>query len=1348
MKHVWMMILCLVAAPLLMAKEIPDALAEWQDWLSHEQGYRDCPFLAEATAGQRGNHLCAWPHRLAINIQQESGRFDITWQVIEAGWVQLPGDDTSWPQQVMVNGQAIEVQKHRSGPRIYLSPGTHRISGRFVWQSRPESITVPAAVADIQLTLDQQQVGFPVRENQQLWLGEAVNEQQVEANSLDMTVNRLIIDGHPMTVFVAIDLQVSGVARDENLGRILSEQYQITRVAGDYNAWVDPAGELWVQLKPGYGEVLIGMNILGWPDQLVFEPTGEVWPEQEIWAYQDNKNIRLTQIEGVTPVNPEQSWSRWEEVPNYLLNQGDVLRISEQKRGTLNQSEQLTLNREAWLSFDGQGYRTKDQIYGEKFGSWRLNASDGLQLLSAKSEGENLLITRSEDGQQGVELRKPAVELTIDGETGDQLLRQINGWDISFESINTRLYLPHGYLALAAWNVDSNDNVWLDQWRLWDIFIIMLLTVLSFKIIGPKAAGLAFITLILGYHEFNMPVYAWGNLILALALVAWVPKGRWLRLFQSYAVISLAALVLWVIPHLVHQARLSLHPQLEQISGAVKPSKELIKKVSGSRSLNKVYAQSYNVQNAIQSEADFAMEEQGKITVTGSRMKRADTLNRYQTDALIQAGKGTPEWRHNSVDLEWDGPITAEQNYRLIVVPPWMRVIWRVLLIMASVGWLWAIASHMKRLFTGRQKTLATSLVWLLLVGLSPAALAADFPPEPLMKELQSRLFQPPECQGACASVEHAQVSASGQQLEVLMKWHALADVAVPIPQSADWFVTAVQVDGTAMPGRIQHNNNQWIALDEGIHLVKLTGRLAKRNTIALRFPEIPGVVEARADDWQFAGLDGLQLTSSTLQLLATNPAATSAEGSAQATDIKPFVKLTRTLLFDDQWTVMNNALRVAPEQGVLSLSLPLMNSEFPLEKVQLDEQGAVQVNLGPDDDHYGWRSRLERVSELQLVAADDAHYLEEWRLMASPQWHIELSGVPLVADPSVLQDTDDYFMHIYLPRPGEQLDVSVSRPEAVDGAVLSVDQVDTAYTVGKRTTKAKTTITYRATQGGQFRVNLDPEAVVKSVTFDGVESNLSNENGVVTVSYLPGSHTVNIEWHVNQALSALYKTPVIALEDNYSNLNQSVQLPRDRWVLYGSSTGVGPAFLYWGELLVFIILAVLFSRMQHSPLKTWQWLVLGCAFGTYSWTSFTLVVVWLYFISWKQRFTGFDSHAKNTLLQWFALLFSVVALGVLAVAVAYGLLSYPDMGVAGSRSSAYHLHWYLDQGQQALPAISVLTVHLWWYKLLILLWSIWVSFALLGWIKTLFQGFSADHWWPKFKRKSKTKDDNEQPSA
>ncbi len=83
-------------------------------------------------------------------------------------------------------------------------------------------------------------------------------------------------------------------------------------------------------------------------------------------------------------------------------------------------------------------------------------------------------------------------------------------------------------------------------------------------------------------------------------------------------------------------------------------------------------------------------------------------------------------------------------------------------------------------------------------------------------------------------------------------------------------------------------------------------------------------------------------------------------------------------------------------------------------------------------------------------------------------------------------------------------------------------------------------------------------------------------------------------------------------------------------------------------------------------------------------------------------------------------------------------VVSYPDMGVAGQNASASKLYWYLDSGVDLLPQITLFSVHLWWYKLLILLWSIWVSFAVLDWLKKLLMSLNKEDWWPKFKTKKK----------
>ena len=1340
MKHIALFILLTVFYNNTFSNEIPAGLKPWESWVQYQQEFRDCPYFYNQYAGQKATHVCAWPQELSIDIETNKARFSIDWEVLEDSWIPLPGDAHSWPQSVAVDATAVTVQNKDDVPRIFLTPGRYNVSGEFDWVKRPESIRIPDVLTDIRLQLDDQLVLFPEREDGELWLGENNDNEELQANTVEFEVNRLIIDGHPMTMFMAIDLFVSGAARTETLGTISTDLLNITGISGDLSAYMDDQGNLLAQLKPGNWEMNLTFKITGWPEQIAFNPQGEFWPKQEIWAYQDNKNIRLTQIEGVTPINPEQSFSRWDQVPNYLLNAGDTFTINEQKRGTLNQSEQLSLYRELWLSFDGKSFRSKDQISGAKLGSWRLNAQPGFQLLNANSHDETILITQSENSQQGVELRRPQVDLQVSGEFPSNQLHHISNWQASFDDITTELYLPHGYMALATRNVDDTRNVWVEKWRLWDIFVVMLLTAFTFRFIGIKSAVAAFFALLLGYHEINMPLAAWAGVIIAAALLHLKPTGRIGTLVRSYAFVSALVLLVGLIPFVIGQLRLSLYPQLnpssipmQQLAGKSAPASFAKKKAAD---LNQVYSQTYNRANALpiqQYESDI--EEQSTITVTGSRIRQSDLLNHYQKDAILQAGKGTPQWRFNSVRLQWDGPITAEQNFSLYLLTPAMSVIWRVLLVVTSLLWFVMLLKHMIPR-TKPAQTAATSMVFLLLF--SGAISAQQFPPDNMLLDLQKRIYERAPCDPSCASLETTTVSASDNEMQMILDYHALEDVIIPLPHSDAWHLSEITVNGNDNPYRVRRKNQPWIAVEAGINRVRLKGVLANKNNISVIFPMRSGNIRTKSDNWQFAGLDGHVLNNNTLQLITSSRSNSTEE--SKTTNYKAFVKVTRGLSFDDQWRLYTTVERIAPQEGVINMAIPLAPNERPYDKLQRNEDGDILVSMAPDQESFSWRSVIDRTESITWQAAQNASYLEVWDFISAPQWHVTIDGLPMITPNSDTYDPDDFFTHVYMPRPGESLTAEISRPQAVAGDILSIESINTIFTVGKRTTKADTTIKYRATQGGSFQVKLDPNADVKKVTYDGVESNLVNEDGLVDIGFLPGQHNVVIEWHMNSALSSLHSTPIISVEKDYTNLTQTIRVPRNRWLLWGSSEGVGPAFLYWGELVIFVVIAFFLARLPYSPLKFWQWLVLGFAFGTFSWLALTVVSIWLFFLNWKKQFKGFESHNKNVLLHWFTLFASGISIIVLISAVAFGLLSYPDMGISGQNAYGSQLQWFLDNGQGDIPAIQVLSLPLWVYKALILIWATWISFALINWLKLLITGLGKDHWWFRFKKRSKKK--------
>ena len=88
---------------------------------------------------------------------------------------------------------------------------------------------------------------------------------------------------------------------------------------------------------------------------------------------------------------------------------------------------------------------------------------------------------------------------------------------------------------------------------------------------------------------------------------------------------------------------------------------------------------------------------------------------------------------------------------------------------------------------------------------------------------------------------------------------------------------------------------------------------------------------------------------------------------------------------------------------------------------------------------------------------------------------------------------------------------------------------------------------------------------------------------------------------------------------------------------------------------------------------------------------------------------------------------FSIAALGVLVSAIPYGLLGEPDMGMINGYAG---LPWFVDRTAATLPQPFVLSVSIWFYKLAMLLWALWLSFALLRWLPWAWRQYASEGVW------------------
>ena len=179
--------------------------------------------------------------------------------------------------------------------------------------------------------------------------------------------------------------------------------------------------------------------------------------------------------------------------------------------------------------------------------------------------------------------------------------------------------------------------------------------------------------------------------------------------------------------------------------------------------------------------------------------------------------------------------------------------------------------------------------------------------------------------------------------------------------------------------------------------------------------------------------------------------------------------------------------------------------------------------------------------------------------------------------------------------------------------------------------------------------------------------------------------------------------------------------------MLYVFGPGVGPTILYWGELLLFVGVAWLLGRTRLTPLTTRDWLLLGLGLSTFSWLALSVFIVFVAVFEWRTRHAAPADAQRFNLLQVGSGCLAVIALLAVVTAVPKGLLAHPDMRILPDSGE---LAWFVDQSSATLPSPGVLSVSLWWYKIAMLAWALWLSFALTRWTRWAWGVFASHGLW------------------
>lgn len=1314
---------------------VPAELKDWREWVLKDKEYRDCPFHFDRGGKQRGDFVCAWPGRLQLTVSSSNARFTQQWTVYaDEQWIALPGGSDYWPDRVTANGRVVEVVARGNVPSVRMTPGTYEIAGRFEWDERPGVLSLPPATGLITLTVDGRKVERPELNRNGVFLGERKRDIRV-VDSVKTEVHRLVTDDVPARLITQLQIDVSGSVREEMFGPILPGGFVPLNLQSQLPARLEADGNLRMQVRPGRWTVFVSARGPAVLDAITRQEVGTNLPAAEIWSYQSNDRLRVTAAEGLPPVDPMQVQvpTNWRTYPAFRVDPGATFRVTERSRGVVSPSNELALERTIWLDFDGKGFVVLDAIRGVMRRDWRLDMAAPYALLTAREFEDNLLITNGEQpGHTGVELRQTSVDLNALGRVNKRGAMPVTGWQARFGSVNATLNLPPGSKLLAAPGVDDARGSWVSQWQLLDFFLVLIITIAVWRLLGRAAGVIALLALVLSFHELNAPGWLWLNLLAAIALMRVAPVGRLRQLVSGYQLLSAAALVIALVPFVANQLRIALYPQLEpqynqyQLYDRALPTSAPVEVITQA-------AEKAAVRSRPAAE-DGLIEE---MVVTGA--KRSYDFERYAPNAMVQAGPGIPTWRWNSYSLNWSGPVDAGQAMRLFVMPRWLVSALRVAEVALLLLFAAAIAAEILQrrwrlpggVHIGRMNVTSIVAVGVVasLVAASPPA-NAELPDADLLRQLEQRLLEPPDCVPRCAELVSADVSVTGNTVSMDLGIHAMEDVAIPLPGSRQgWRPQAILLDGVTGARVVRGSNDAlWLHVPSGQHQVELSGAVPGVDSLEIPFQTPPRVVSVRSDGWFVAGVKDRRLLSGSLQLTRLQTAEDGNESVRwESSRFPTFARIERTVELDLDWRVTTIVHRVAPVQGALTLDVPLLEGESIISGNFTVNDGRVLVSMDPQQASVSWTSNLQRKSPLTLTSEKGGSWKEVWRFAVGNVWTARFDGIP---ESNTGDNVSDVRIATFDPRGGEQLMMSAMRPEAAEGSTLAFDSVNLDVRHGTRSSDVTLALQYRSTRGAQHRLHIPSDAEVTSVRIDGRLQTLRADNGELTVPILPGQHGVEVQWRKAGAMGLKTTTPAIDIGAPASNIELSLTKPRDRWLLATSGPKLGPAVLYWSELAVLILFALILGRVGLTPLKSRHWLLLGVGFSTFSWPVLAVVVAWLLACGARERWDIDVNWWRFNTVQIFIGGLTVVALLSVVAALPQGLLGTPDMHVTGHNSHGSVLSWFADSSSMALPLATVISVPLWIYKALILAWALWLSFALLRWLPWVWQCFSRHGYW------------------
>ncbi|CAM2010770.1 hypothetical protein [Acanthopleuribacter pedis] len=1309
----------------------PSELAQWRDWILYAHPEAACPEADDQT-------VCAWPSRLVLDLTQSGGTFEQTWTLYRDMAVPLPGNSRIWPREVRAAGKAIPVipspDAHVDAgavhvPTVYLQAGTTTLRGSFTWTSSPTQLPIPAATGLLDLNLEGRPVPEPRRENNGTLVLSGRRTQANQIDSLDIYVSRILQEAVPFGITTNIKLEVSGRSREVTLHNPEMPNTRLLRVSSPLPMKRNENGDLVVQVRSGTWPIRFQSVQTDIPETLTVPEPGARWADHELWVYQANEKLRTITPRNMIAVDPTQTHldAAYRGFPCFFAEPGQTLRLEERQRGigTIKAND-MTLTRTIWLDQNGRGATFRDVIDVNPHRDWRLEMRDPYQPGNAQIQNVSQLLTGNpQTGLTGLSLRAPTSHLKVEGRLEQKLANlPASGWNTDLDRLVIDINLPPGWRAFTAFGPETVRGDWLRSWRLWHLFWVLIIAGAVAKLWDWRLGALALACLVLIYHQLHAPRGVW------LFLLVWIALARYVTIDFLKPVIKVGKNLTWLLTMVwvtafIGQQLLSFtYPQLERVR-----LPDLIEgRLSGSPNFSQAVRTDGHFEPPPMMEEEV-FEQKGKRAVQNyiSHARKPGTKKSDKTQGDIQTGPGVPEWKHNHLRLTWNNPVDKDESVRLILLSPWQNKL--LILVRIALTLLLLIALLRRDNLIPGKTTLKSAASAALLFAAGPLlgqqqqmqvaqnqnfVNEATMPTEPdqtLLEQYEARLLQKPPCGDNCLSIDSALLRVRGGTVETTLTLHALTPTTLPLPGRPTRVTDPV---GKTPPLFLDVDGIVWARVPAGIRRLTLSQPLPEEGNLIIAWPQHPKRLETQTQDWQVIGVDENGRVAGQIELRPRQPAEQDEAGkTSERIQAESFLHVTRTLTLGLDWTVTTQ-VRTINSESVL-INVPLLPGERILTSDLKADENGVAVTLSADRGAVSWKSRLDKTDSLVLQAPADRPWTETWQLTASPLWLVEWQGTPLM---HYRKEGANQWFPNWKPRPGEQLTLTARRPERVGGRTLTIDEVHLNIEAGNRLQTTHFRFNLRTSTGGEYQLALPPDVEMQELTLNGKETTIIVEDQILKIGYSPGEVAIEGSWRQKREGAFVIASPQLDLGHPAVNIRHHLNIGSNRWILGTFGPQMGPSVLFWPLFGLLILIAVPLGRLKQTPLSPAGWFLLGLGVLQLGIWPLAIAATWFFAVGFYHRDEPRPKKGLEILIRLALIGFTMVFLGILAAALSQGLLGKPNMYVYGPNYPVTDLAWYNPRADGAIAPVGVVTLSIWVYRFLMLLWALWLANGLLSWLK------------------------------